>query len=79
MAKLTKQEKRKHCVGCEDNFYNGNNPYGVTECWKLASMKLILRKRVPIWQVPPWNQPAEKKPSCYRCKGYVWVGKDVTC
>ena len=29
---MTKSEKLKHCVGCRDNFYNGNNPYGITEC-----------------------------------------------
>ena len=38
---MTKAEKRKHCTGCEDNFYNGNNDLGVNECWSLDNMKLI--------------------------------------
>lgn len=73
---MTKSDKLKHCAGCEQNFYNGFNPYGVKECWSLKSMRLILRKRVHVSQAPPWNQKAEKFPRCYQVKGYVFVGKN---
>lgn len=69
---------KKHCIGCRDNFYNGNNEYGITECWSLKTAKLMKRKRVPMSQRPPWNQPAETLPNCYRQEGYVIVGPDVT-
>ena len=46
---LTKQEKKNHCSGCVDNFYNGNNQYGVKECWSLKSAKLVKRYRIYWW------------------------------
>lgn len=61
----------KHCVGCEDNFYNGRNDYGIQKCWNLKSARLITRKMVPSDQPPPWHQPMQKLPSCYRRKGYA--------
>ena len=69
---------KKHCIGCRDNFYNGNNPYGIQECWSLKSARLIARKLVHINQVPPWNQLPQLLPSCYRKEQYVCVGPDVT-
>lgn len=70
-----KKVKKSDCVGCRDNFYNGNNSLGVKECWSLASAKLIQRKQVPLDQRPPWDQPYEKRPSCYKRSGYVFVNK----
>ncbi len=67
---------KKHCSGCEDDFYNGNNPYGVKLCWHLDTAKPIKRKQVHINQRPPWNQEAKTFPSCYRQNGYVFVHKD---
>lgn len=64
---------RKHCVGCEDNFYNGNNPYGIKSCWGLESAKVILRKQVSIDQRPPWDQKPVELPSCYHKKRYIFV------
>jgi hypothetical protein len=68
---------KKHCAGCRDDFYNGNNPYGIKECWMLKSAKLILRKEVHINQVPPWNQAPKKLPSCYRKPQFVYVGPEA--
>lgn len=69
----------KHCAGCEDNFYNGNNPYGTEKCWSLATAKLIKRKRVHINDIPPWTRTPETLPSCYKQKGYIFVKPEVTC
>ena len=44
--KMTKD----NCSGCEDNFYNGNNPYRVEECWHFKSAKVIKKKKVHIDQ-----------------------------
>lgn len=46
---LTKQEKKSHCSGCRDNFYNGNNPLGIKECWNLKTAKLVRRYRIYYW------------------------------
>lgn len=27
------EPRKEMCAGCEDDFYNGHNPYGVKECW----------------------------------------------
>lgn len=82
--KVVKYTRVKHipeksdCGGCEDNFYNGNNPHGTKECWKFKGAKIINRKRVHISQVPPWNQKGELMMSCYHVKQYVFVDGDKT-
>ena len=44
---------KDYCVGCRDNFYNGNNDLGVKECWCLKDAKLVMKKEVHIDQAPP--------------------------
>lgn len=75
LLKITKRRvTSRHCVGCRDNFYNGNNDLGVQRCWNMDSAKLVRRKEVCIYDVPPWHwQPVLIKPSCYSRKGYVYV------
>ena len=68
----------KHCIGCEDNFYNDNNNYGIKKCWCLDDAKLIERKQVGINDVPPWNQQPIIIPNCYKKNGYVFVSPDRT-
>lgn len=70
---MAKKMDAKHCIGCEDNFYNGNNPYGVKECWGLETAKLMTRYRICV------NSPTVKSsfvkvnaPSCYHEKGYAY-------
>src|SRR5260370_27474910 len=29
------------CSGCEDDFYNDHNPYGVKECWAYATSVVV--------------------------------------
>ncbi len=29
---ISSTEKREFCIGCRENFYNGNNEYGIKEC-----------------------------------------------
>lgn len=74
----TKKSKRL-CVGCRDNFYNGNNNLGVKECWDFESARIKRIKFIPLNQRPPWDQPAVTTLSCYRKKGYMAVGPDQRC
>lgn len=64
---------KKHCVGCRDNFYNGNNSLGVAQCWSLKTARLIKRRRVGMWETPPWKAKPETLPSCYHETGFVFV------
>ena len=64
------------CSGCENNFYNGNNQYGVEKCWSFEKSTVMPRKRVSMSQVPPWKQKPTKMLSCYHEKGYVFVEGD---
>ena len=70
---------RKHCTGCRNNFYNGNNDLGVKECWSMKDAKLIMRKEVHIDQMPPWKQKAIELPNCYSKERFVYVAPDRTC
>jgi len=68
--------KKTNCSGCEDNFYNNNNPYNVKECFRFKDAKLVKRRKVPLSQPPPWKQPLETVPECYKQKGYCFLKKD---
>jgi len=74
---MTKNQKLKYCTGCEDDFYNGHNPMGIKECWRLDSARLILLKEVHIDQQPPWKQKPRKFLSCYKRKRYAYFPPDV--
>ncbi len=72
------KKNKSMCSGCVDNFYNGNNPYGVDECWSYAKAEVCKKKFVPLDQCPPWKMPAVTTLSCYKRKGYVKVDPQVT-
>lgn len=76
---MNKTEKRKHCIGCEQNFYNGNNHYGVKECWNIEDSKMVSKKKVYMDQRPPWTQPPMQVLSCYRQNGYIFIDEKRTC
>jgi hypothetical protein len=40
------------CVGCRNNFYNGNNSLAVSQCWSLKSARLVKRWRLGWWTDP---------------------------
>ncbi len=62
----------KYCQGCEDDFYNGHNDFGIKECAHLKKARLVMKKKIPLNQRPPWLQKPIKVPSCFRQKGYVF-------
>lgn len=37
--------KEPTCAGCRNDFYNGNNDLGVTECWSRKTAKPVTRYR----------------------------------
>ena len=76
---LSLKEKRKLCVGCEDNFYNSNNNLGIENCWSLEGSKLCKKKEVHINDTPPWtHQPVIDTLDCFKRKQYVYVGPERT-
>ena len=61
---------RKHCSGCRNNFYNGNNQLEVKECWTLKSAKMVSRIPVGHWENPPYlNKKKVQVPSCWHGEG----------
>lgn len=68
----------EHCSGCENNFYNGNNPYGVERCWSLKDAKLVDRVRIHRDQVPPYrNVKPVRMLNCRHEKGYALVAPET--
>lgn len=49
------------------------------ECFSFASARVVRRKKVPIHQVPPWNQTPIRTLSCYSRSGFVYVDPKQTC
>lgn len=78
MALSKHDKKRRYCPGCRNDFYNGKNSIGVSECWSLQESKVVFRKEVPIDQPPPWNQKARRFLSCYHRPGFVYVAPKQT-
>ena len=76
---MTKAEKRKMCSGCRNDFYNGQNPYDIKECWSLEKAKVKMRKPVRMDERPPWKAKPVKMLSCFHRKGFVYVDPDVNC
>jgi hypothetical protein len=74
---MTRTEKLKHCRGCYCDDYN-HGLGGAAQCWSLADAKLIWRKRVPMDQVPPWDQKAARFFNCRREQRAVFVKPEVT-
>ena len=70
MKKITLND----CSGCEQNFYNGNNPYGVKKCWSFDKAKIVTRYKLSV------DCPCNRKsgyykmevPNCYEQKRYVF-------
>jgi hypothetical protein len=61
---------KKHCLGCRDNFYNSNNPYGIEKCWNLKNAKLVWRIPVGHWESPPYkNKKKVRVPDCWHGSG----------
>lgn len=40
---------KKYCLGCSEDFYNGNNEMGVKECWNFKTAKVITAYRIGWW------------------------------
>ena len=76
---LSKEEKLKLCSGCHSDFYNGLNPYNIKECWSLANAKPVMKKKVPMSLVPPWNMSPIKVLDCCHYDGYALVDPKVNC
>ena len=62
---------KKDCVGCEQNFYNGNNPYGIAECWHFKDATVVTRFAISV-NAPMGtrkNYWKENRPNCYQARG----------
>lgn len=60
------------CSGCEDNFYNGRNPYGVEKCWHYKTAKVV-KCVVASNSTPPPFSLTQHCLDCYRQKGYAYI------
>lgn len=67
--------KLKYCAGCRDNFYNGNNGIGVSQCWSLKSAEIVWRWKVDWWSSPP-RGPKVRTLSCHYAPGRYAMYKD---
>lgn len=69
---------KKHCRGCENDFYNGHNDMGIKECWSLKSAKLVTRFEIGTWTQPmqPGAFTEVRLPNCYHRKGSSFYTKE---
>ena len=37
------------CSGCRNDFYNGQNKFGVRECWSFKTAEVCTRWRIDWW------------------------------
>ena len=77
----TEEERAKmhSCVGCTENFYNGNNQYGVKVCWSLPTAQLEKRFKISL-DAPMHRRSNYQEVEAYQCrreKGYVLVNEQA--
>lgn len=65
--------KKEQCNGCEDDFYNGHNDFGIKECWHFKSATLVMKKKVALDERPPHKQSPIRLPSCFHQKGFIFM------
>ena len=75
---MTKEEKKKMCVGCYNDDYN-RGLGGAKECWSLETAEPVMKKKVHMDDVPPWTQKPIKVLSCRREQRYIFVGPNQEC
>jgi len=66
MSTLGRKPDKTDCAGCHNDFYNGHNELGVTECWSLKTAVFVSRIEVHIDQCPPWRQEPITVLRCFR-------------
>lgn len=72
MSKREKKVTKKDCAGCRNDFYNGHNDLGVSECWSLKDAVMKLRREVHINDMPPHRQKPALRPNCYHRSQFVY-------
>ena len=45
---MIKVKDKTLCRGCDSNFYNGNNPLGIKECWHFKDAKVVTYYRIGV-------------------------------
>lgn len=77
---MKNSEVSKYCSGCDNNFYNGNNQYGVKQCWSVPDAKIVWGKLLSVDQPCPddYLKTAKKvrRPNCYRPKRIIFVTRE---
>jgi len=67
-------DKKKYCIGCDNHFYNDNNPMGIRQCWHLPDAKMQTRYCIGV------NTPQDKVSNfikirtlgCFTESGYAY-------
>lgn len=60
----------KRCSGCRNDFYNGNNQYGISECWSVKDAKVVWGTKEYKWSVG--NISKARLPNCWTGKDYIF-------
>lgn len=62
------------CAGCRNNFYNGNNDYGVKQCWSFKDAEVVKVLAVGLHQEPPYyNDNIRYCLNCYQSRGMFYM------
>lgn len=72
---MDKQMTLDCCRGCEQDFYNGNNPLGVKRCWSFDDAQIVTRFKLSV-DCPMGQRSGYVKmevPSCYQQKRYIFM------
>ena len=43
---------RKHCIGCDSDFYNGRDNFTGRDCWHRKNAKVVTRYKIGWWTQP---------------------------
>lgn len=60
---------KNYCSGCRNNFYNGHNQYGISQCWSKKTAKVVWRIPIGFWEKPPYKKKKVRIYDCYHESG----------
>lgn len=68
---------KRHCRGCRNDFYNGRQNFGGTDCWSLKTAKLVTRYEIHRDSYPDAPRAFRKvrRPNCYHAPPMYYYDK----
>lgn len=76
---MSAQKHKSLCLGCSNDFYNGKNDLGISECWSFHSAEVVTRYKLGWWTQPRSMRDFQEVQtlSCHHAPGHYAMMKEL--